>query len=247
MTFFSYDTRTEPRISFGLVTLQADETIEADGRSLCAPPVELLVSRVPSGTEVTKETLEAMAGHLTTSASLLPRGTLFDVVGYGCTSGTSVIGADRIKDLVQAGVETKSVTEPVSALITACRALGLHKLIFLSPYIEDVSNHLRQVLQNAGIETPTFGTFSESREAAVSRISGASIVDAARALAKDDQGADAIFLSCTNLRTLDIIPQLERELDMPVLSSNLVLFWHMHELAGQKISTEQLDCALVRR
>ena len=60
----------------------------------------------------------------------------------------------------------------------------------------------------------------------MARIAPASIKAAARAAAK---GAQAVFLSCTNLRTLDIIDDLEAELGLPVISSNQVLAWHMAE------------------
>ncbi|MFK4273932.1 aspartate racemase/maleate isomerase family protein, partial [Streptomyces milbemycinicus] len=36
---------------------------------------------------------------------------------------------------------------------------------------------------------------------------------------------DALFISCTNLPTYDVIPQLEAELRMPVLSANQVTMW----------------------
>jgi maleate isomerase len=37
--------------------------------------------------------------------------------------------------------------------------------------------------------------------------------------------ADAIFISCTNLKSLDQIARLEAELDMPVVSSNSATLW----------------------
>jgi maleate isomerase len=37
--------------------------------------------------------------------------------------------------------------------------------------------------------------------------------------------ADALFLSCTNLPTYDVIPQLEAELRIPVISANQVTVW----------------------
>ena len=43
---------------------------------------------------------------------------------------------------------------------------------------------------------------------------------------------DGLFLSCTNLRTLDVIEEMEARLGMPVLSSNQVLAWHLFRLAG---------------
>lgn len=37
--------------------------------------------------------------------------------------------------------------------------------------------------------------------------------------------ADALFLSCTNLPACDVIPQLEAELRIPVISANQVAMW----------------------
>jgi len=42
---------------------------------------------------------------------------------------------------------------------------------------------------------------------------------------------DALFISCTNLRALDLIPTLEKETGVPVMTSNQVLAWDMLRLA----------------
>ncbi len=57
------------------------------------------------------------------------------------------------------------------------------------------------------------------------------LADAARSVARRGD-ADALFLSCTNLRTLDVLAPLSQELAMPVLSSNACLAWHMATLSG---------------
>ena len=82
-----------------------------------------------------------------------------------------------------------------------------------------------------GIESPTFGTFAEAKEAKVVRISGKSVMTAAQELCKT-QDVDGIFLSCTNLRTLDLIMPLEKSIGLPVISSNLALAWHLGKLTG---------------
>jgi len=38
-------------------------------------------------------------------------------------------------------------------------------------------------------------------------------------------GGDAVFVSCTNLPTYDVIAALERELGRPVLTANQVTMW----------------------
>ena len=233
MTVFEYKTidETARRPVIGLIVLQSDQTIEPEFRKHFLPEqYDFFVSRIPSGLEVTKETLAQMAGDLTQSAKLFPRGMKFDCVGYGCTSGTSVIGVDKIATLTRQGCETSQVTEPVSGLIAACKRHGVRKLAFLSPYIESVSDRLRGVLADNGIETPVFGTFNEAEEAKVAQIDGESIYNAAISLGKTDE-VDAIFLSCTNLKTIDIADKIRKETGKPVFSSNSVLADHMKELA----------------
>ena len=229
MSLFSYTTVNIEPTRIGIIVLQSDETIERDLMAMRGD-ADLFFSRVPSGQEVTAETLQSMASHIAASASLFPQTINFDAVGYACTSGTAQIGVSEIELLVKSGTQTKTVSQPVSALVAACQHLGLKRIAFLSPYIESVSANLRQVLQDNGVETPAFGTFGEAEESKVVRIAGASVMAAAKTLAQEAV-VDGIFLSCTNLRTMDLICPLEAELGMPVLSSNLVLAWHLAQLS----------------
>lgn len=231
MSDFPYTLDSSDRPTLGLIVLQTDETIEPDFRRLLPATVNLYVSRVPSGLEVSRETLGAMERHLPAAAALLPGAARFDAIGYGCTSGTSVIGAARVAELIREGAGTEAVTEPVSALIAATRHLGVKRLGFLSPYVEAVSSVLCDLLRTSGLEIPTFGSFNVAEEAKVVRIAPQSVIDAATSLA-DQADIDAIFLSCTNLRSLDVIEPIEERIGIPVLSSNQVLAWHMGRLAG---------------
>lgn len=227
----SFDFTTDPALpAMGLIVLQSDETIEQDFRRIFGPDPLIYVSRVPTATEVTRDTLQQMAGTLPAAAALFALPTQFSVVGYGCTSGTAQIGADNIARLVREGCSTPEVTQPVSGLLAACEALNIKRLGFLSPYVADVSAHLVGVLGANGIACPVFGSFDEACETVVAHISPESTYQAALALAAQG-GIDALFLSCTNLRTLDIIERLEEETGLPVLSSNLVLAWHMAKLS----------------
>jgi maleate cis-trans isomerase len=52
------------------------------------------------------------------------------------------------------------------------------------------------------------------------------------AMRRDD--ADAYFISCANIRATDVIEQLERELNKPVVTSNQAAFWSSLRMAGIK-------------
>lgn len=234
MSFFSYKLEENYNPSMGLIVLQADQRIELDARQQFDPKVNLHISRIPSAETVSTDTLKQMERDLPLAVSLFPNAVNFDVVGYGCTSGTSVIGADNIAKIVKDSCKTKHVTEPVSALIAACRYLNLNRIGFLSPYVETVSAGLRKTLLSSGIETPTFGSFNEGTEERVVKISTQSIFDAAVELGGQD--IDALFLSCTNLNTLPIIKPIEEKIGKTVLSSNQVLTWHMCQLSNGGLS-----------
>lgn len=221
---------TDGRI--GLIVLQSDETMEAEFRQVLPDAdVGAFVSRIPSAAEVSNESLAAMEAELPRASGLLPKTVDFDVVGYGCTSASSVIGTERVAELVGAGCTTAHVTNPVSALVAGCKALGIAKLALLTPYAEEVSDSLRAALKANGIDTPVFGSFMEPVETKVARIDPSSVRDAAIKLGQD-KGADAVFMSCTNLRTLSILQDVEATCDKPALSSNQSFFWHMLGLAG---------------
>ncbi len=44
-------------------------------------------------------------------------------------------------------------------------------------------------------------------------------------------GVDGVFLSCSNLRSLDVIPDLAAQTSLPVLSDTFVLTRHLAQLA----------------
>lgn len=234
MDAFPYDL-VDPigtKATFGLIALQTDETIEHDFRRLFSDPgFAFYVTRVPSGDAVNPETLTAMAEDLPRAASLLPPSARFDVVGYGCTSGSTLIGPDSVTDLVKRGAVTDTVANPLSGALGALERLRAQRVAMVTPYIESVVAPLRAAFEAHGFRVPQTLSFGEEMEEKVARIDPASIRAAALAVG-DDPGVDAVFLSCTNLRTLDIIEDLEVMLGKPVLSSNQVLAWQMAALAG---------------
>lgn len=235
MSGVSYRLAEDATPRMGLIVLRVDETIEGDFRAyLPGDSARVHVTRVASGDHLTPETIAAMETGLSEAAALLPGGTM-DVVGYGCTSGTALIGADAVAAAVRAGHGAKAVTDPLSALMAALDALEVRRIGIVSPYIASVAAPLSTALATRGITVADSVSFGEEVEARVARIDPASVMEAARALAGRG-GLEALFLSCTNLRSRAIIAPLEDGLGLPVLSSNQVLAWHMARLSGARVT-----------
>ena len=91
------------RAKLGFVLLATEQTVADDVYTLCPDGVGIHFTRVPIPDSITNETLLALAPDLEKAAALmLPDGTL-DVVSYACTSGSLVVGEERVCELLNAG------------------------------------------------------------------------------------------------------------------------------------------------
>lgn len=229
------DPTSGAKATLGLIVLQVDETIETEMRRLLPQPdINLYVSRVPSGEDLTHDTIQAMADDLPRAASLLPQSPTYNAVGYACTSGATLLGPERVADLVRSACRTDVVLDPLSAVLAECRLHDIRSVAMVSPYTEDIGAPVATALTEGGISVAKPLHFGEATEANVARIAATSVREAAISVTSGES-VDAVFLSCTNLRTLDLIQPLEAELGVPVLSSNLALARAMARVAGQNV------------
>jgi maleate isomerase len=213
-----------------MIVLSTDETIENEARLVLRDrPVSLVHSRVPAHADVTPDTLKLMEAALPETAALLPKDQ--DVIAYACTSGATVIGPGVVADLIQGAHPEAKVTNPITAVVAACQALGVGSVAYVSPYVPSVTQPMRLFLAGHGIETLVETSFRIKEDRAVARIQE-NITKNMALNAVVDAKPEAIFVSCTNLRTFGILQELERETGLPVISSNQALLWHMLKLAG---------------
>lgn len=229
---FDCDRGSATKAAFGLILLSVDETIESEFRPLFDQEgVSLLHARIESASEVTPEKLMQMKARLTDTAALLPGTRPLDVIAYACTSGATVIGSDQVAGAIQATHPGARVTDPARAAVAALAHLGVSRIAIVSPYVEEVSDALCRLLEETGVTPLSVGSFGQAEEAVVARISLRSVEEAICEVGKDPE-IEAVFASCTNLRTLPVIEACEKRLSKPVISSNLALAWHMMHLAN---------------
>lgn len=216
----------------GLIVLQSDQTIEHEFATLLrADGIALYHARIPNAREVSKDTLRQMEADLPRTVELLPDAFAFDAIGYACTSGATLIGEQRVDQII-AQVHAKAKTSnPLTAAKVALAALGLKRIALLTPYPPDVTLEMQANLRAAGLQTNAIASFNQSDDFTVARISANSILDAVLRIGAH-KDCDAVFVSCTSLRALDIISIAEAQLGKPVVSSNQALAWHLIRLAG---------------
>ncbi|HET6856738.1 MAG TPA: decarboxylase [Streptomyces sp.] len=146
-----------------------------------------------------------------------------EVVAYACTSGSFVggVAGERAmcEAMSQAG-ELPSVTTS-GALLDALGEIGARRIALVTPYTESVTSSLEEYLAEAGIAVTGRAFLGLTRH--IWKVPYRDVVDMARLAVVG--AADCLFISCTNLPTYDVIPQLEAELRMPVISANQVTMW----------------------
>jgi len=228
---FTTDEGFGHRARIGLIVLETDHTVEAETRQIDIDGVAWYHSRIPMEPEVTPTTLTDMEARLPVAAGLLPQEFAFDAIGFGCTSAATLIGEDGVTGAIQSAHPNMACTNPISAAVRAFTALGSSRIAVVTPYTADVTAPVADYFSNAGLEVSAVGSFLESSDHVVAKISPDSIAAGVRQITAAGD-CDAVFISCTSLRTFSIIESLEAEIGMPVVSSNLALTWQLLRLAG---------------
>ncbi len=218
--------------ALGLIVLRTDETLEVELRDVfSAAGTACYHARIPSHALVTPETLAQMEADLPATAALLPEGTPFGAIGYACTSGATVIGPETIARIIKTSHPDTEVTDPITAVMAALSALKTRRIGLLTPYLPEVTEKMQGLLQKNGFEIAKVGAFGQAEDRLIARITPASTLSAIEQIGRDPD-CDAVFASCTNLRSFSILAEAEARIGKPVITSNQALGWHMLRLAG---------------
>ena len=213
------------RPSVGFIVLNTDFTFERDFVRMYTeqkPNYDFYFNRIHFANPMTPESLAAIGDDLSESADgILPNYDL-DLVVFNCTSSSSIVGDDAIEIAINESKPTAKVLSTSQAVVANFKQRGFKKVSVLTPYSEEVSSLLRGYLQKNGVEivSSMYMDISDDREVAM--LPADEIIKAAKAAIHDD--ADAIFISCTAMRSAEIIPQIEAAIGKPVLTSNQATF-----------------------
>lgn len=149
---------------------------------------------------------------------------------YACTSGSFVRGVAGEAEL-RAAMADAGCANPVTSSGAAMAALALadaRRVAITTPYSGALTAKLVEFVSESGLEVVSAHYLGLHR--GIAPVSQATIVDLVRQTAGAE--VDAVFVSCTSLRTFGIVAQLEAELGVPVFTSNQVSLWAALSAAG---------------
>lgn len=157
-----------------------------------------------------------------------------DVVAYACTATSMVLPLETLPEFIEKEAGVPGVaTAP--ALVHAARELGMTKVAVATPYHDAINEHEKEFFEACGLEVLGIrglgiGAGGPHEYVRIARVSPEQVF--AHCLSAWMPGADGMIVSCTDLRTLETLPRLERELGKPVVSSNSATLWLALRKAG---------------
>lgn len=225
---------TVPDIRIGLLAPPPNVVMEVEYPRYLPSNVSVHTTRVPRSTsEVTAESLYEMTTNVEAAARTIAM-TKPKLMVFGCTSASFIKGlgwdrqiAQRIEDVT--GIPSVTTT---TAVIDALATAKARKILLVTPYVSEINDIETAFLEGNGYEVVGLVAFNRRESLDIAAITLDELEAGVTGAADQAKQADAIFISCTNLRTMDRIDALEKALDRPVITSNQATVWAIHRDAG---------------
>jgi maleate isomerase len=202
--------------------------MEPELYALAPPGVTFHFARLQAGPQAT--TLEAIIRDYLASMPLAAAAvakTEPALLVFGLTAGSFVPESGG-----NAGIEaTLTAHTGLPALATGTcvidglRALGLRRLVEITPYTREVSDMGRRFLEAHGFEVAVLHIIPDIQGVqGIYQLHPQRVYQEAKAALRGQQ-VDGVFLSGTGVPSLEIIPMLETDIGLPVVSSTIAVMW----------------------
>jgi maleate cis-trans isomerase len=206
-------------------------TMETEFWRIAPPGVSVHVARIAGGRHGTPEELRNMEKEARLAAAEVAN-TEPDVVVYGCTSGSFFEGPSW-NDMIRAElgkITNAPVITTAGAMAEAFARNGHRKVDVVTPYVALTNDRLKQFLTQHGIEVQRLSTFDMLDMFDHAKIQPEQIYQKVKETTTEE--STAVFVACTQLRALEVLDMLERDIGKPVYSAVQATAWMTYEKLG---------------
>lgn len=224
------DAGAHDRARLGFILMSTDLAAESDFFKMAPEGVGVHITRLKTDDVTTNATLARHIDHMAEAASRLQPETRPQIVSYSCTSGSIVIGEDRVFSEIRKGAPWAQPMCIATAVVDALRTLGVKSLVVGTPYLEEINRAEEAFLSAKGFNVLGMHGLNLTTGVEFGRVTPRYWTWFAKQI--DQQDADAIFLSCSGIRTLDVVTEIEQITGKPVVTSNQAHLWSCLRRAG---------------
>lgn len=220
------------RAKLGFIMMSTDLAGEADFMDMAPEGVGVHITRLKTDDYTTTETLSRHIEHMADAASRLQPDVKPEVISYSCTSGSIVIGEDRVFKEITKGAPWARPMCIVTGVVDALRELGARKIVVGTPYLDEINTAEAEFLVSKGFDVLDIQGLNLETGIEFGRVTPEYWKEFA--LEINHPEADAIFLSCGGIRALEVAEEIEQIVGKPVVTSNQAQFWSCLRRAGIK-------------
>ena len=234
----------------GAMVPSSNRNLEPDFFLLAPPQVSVHFVRIPSGDIEAipdSEQLQKYArSEIESPTQMLVEATV-DVIAYGCTSATlsGTPEFDRALSESIAHLSGLPTVTAASALLEGVAALGAANVAFASPYVRELHERGIAFLTDSGLAVVSEADVGRDLGNYEQEMSPSAVYRLAKSA--DSADAEVIVLSCTEMRAVEAIPAIERDLGKPVVTSNQALVYACARRLGSDISQVDAGGRLFRQ
>ncbi|MEO1291727.1 MAG: arylmalonate decarboxylase [Pseudomonadota bacterium] len=218
------------RARLGFILMSTDYAAEDDAFALAPEGVAVHFTRLKTEDVTTTETLARHIDHMAAAAARLQPDARPDVISYSCTSGSIVIGEDRVMAEIRKGAPWARPMCLATGVVDALREIKARRIVVGTPYLDEINVAEAEFLLAKGFDILDMQGLNLRTGVEFGRVTPA--YWRAFALEIDRPDADAIFLSCSGIRALEVVDEIEQATGKPVLTSNQAHFWSCLRRAG---------------
>ena len=192
--------------------------------------VAVHVTRLKTEDHTTNETLARHIDFMSDAASRIQPDMKPDVISYSCTSGSIVIGEERVMAEIEKGAPWARPMCLVAGVVDALRELGARRIVVGTPYLDEINTLEAEFLVRKGFDVLDIQGLNLQTGVEFGCVTADYWKTFAQEISRPD--ADAIFLSCGGIRALDVTQEIEQLTGKPVVTSNQAQFWSCLRRAG---------------
>lgn len=220
------------RARIGLIYMASSTVMEPEFHAMAPEGVSIHTDRIVLPAPTISGLEQMMEGpEVERCAALLAEAPLHVII-FGGTSATFLNGIGWDRKIIERmaavthGIPTSTTS---TAVLNALRALGAKRISVATPYLDGVTQRAQRFLEQNGFAVLASKGLNLDRDHDI----GAVPLEQVYAFAKHNchPDSDALFLSCTNWRTIGAIEALEQDLGIPVVSAIQASFWECLRLA----------------
>ena len=220
------------RARLGFILMSTDLAAESDFFDMIPKDVAIHVTRLKTDDYTTNETLSKHIDYMADAASRIQPDVKPNVISYSCTSGSIVIGEAKIMAEIRKGAPYAIPMTLVTGVIDALRELQIKKIVVGTPYLDEINTKEAEFLYKKGFEIINIQGLNLTTGIEFGKVTPEFWKKFA--LEINDINADAIFLSCGGIRSVEVIHEIESITGKPVITSNQAQVWSCLRKAGIK-------------